>query len=164
MAAGNLTIAGALPLIIRGCTLLQGTPHKHHPAYTKSKGGGRGGVKSAHTRKHFSSSLTVLFRNIVPLSQRTLTIFSLQSIAIKKSTILKNKTIMTDPRTPVLTSNAPKPLPGIYSQAIVANGFVYCSGSVPMDPVTMKIIDGDIQTHTVSSTACLKIFFTWSQN
>ncbi|KAJ9619139.1 uncharacterized protein PV06_02292 [Exophiala oligosperma] len=51
-------------------------------------------------------------------------------------------------RTPVTTENAPKALPGIYSQAIVANGFVYCSGCVPMDPKTMKLIDGDIQAHT----------------
>ncbi|KFZ23031.1 hypothetical protein V502_02494 [Pseudogymnoascus sp. VKM F-4520 (FW-2644)] len=51
-------------------------------------------------------------------------------------------------KTPVLTTKAPKPLPGIYSQAIVANGVVYCSGSVPMDPETMEIIDGDIQAHT----------------
>jgi GTP cyclohydrolase FolE2 len=49
----------------------------------------------------------------------------------------------------VLTDNAPKPLPGIYSQAIVANGFVYCSGQVPMDPSTNKLIDGDVQAHTV---------------
>ncbi|KAK9897564.1 YjgF-like protein [Cystobasidium minutum MCA 4210] len=51
-------------------------------------------------------------------------------------------------KTPVLTENAPKPLPGIYSQAIKANGMVYCSGAVPMDPVTMKLIDGDVQAHT----------------
>ncbi|KIW10638.1 hypothetical protein PV08_11602 [Exophiala spinifera] len=51
-------------------------------------------------------------------------------------------------RTPVTTENAPKALPGIYSQAIVANGFVYCSGCVPMDPKTMQLIDGDIQAHT----------------
>lgn len=51
----------------------------------------------------------------------------------------------------VLTSNAPKPLPGIYSQAIKANGMVFVSGAVPMDPVTMQLIDGDIQAHTVSS-------------
>jgi len=51
-------------------------------------------------------------------------------------------------KTPVSTDNAPKPLPGIYSQAIVANGMVFCSGAVPMDPVTMKLIDGDIQAHT----------------
>ncbi|KAK5229297.1 hypothetical protein LTR47_007899 [Exophiala xenobiotica] len=51
-------------------------------------------------------------------------------------------------RTPIVTENAPKALPGIYSQAIVANGFVYCSGCVPMDVKTMKLIDGDIQAHT----------------
>jgi len=50
----------------------------------------------------------------------------------------------------VLTDKAPKPLP-IYSQAIVANGFVFCSGQVPMDPATMKLADGDVQAHTVSA-------------
>lgn len=49
----------------------------------------------------------------------------------------------------VITDKAPKPLPGIYSQAIKANGMVFVSGAVPMDPVTMKLIDGDIQAHTV---------------
>lgn len=53
-------------------------------------------------------------------------------------------------KTPVLTSKAPKPLPGIYSQAIKANGMVFCSGAVPMDAETGKLIDGDIQAHTVS--------------
>ncbi|KXL50122.1 hypothetical protein M433DRAFT_151497 [Acidomyces richmondensis BFW] len=48
----------------------------------------------------------------------------------------------------VLTENAPAPLKGIYSQAIVANGTVYCSGSIAMDPSTGKIVDGDIQVHT----------------
>ncbi|RFU30243.1 hypothetical protein B7463_g6087, partial [Scytalidium lignicola] len=51
-------------------------------------------------------------------------------------------------KTPILTSKAPKPLPGIYSQAIVANGMVYCSGAVPMDAETGKLIDGDVQAHT----------------
>jgi hypothetical protein len=51
---------------------------------------------------------------------------------------------------PILTSGAPKPLPGIYSQSIVAGGLVFVSGAVPMDAETMKIIDGDIQTHTVT--------------
>ncbi|KAJ5354355.1 uncharacterized protein N7496_012788 [Penicillium cataractarum] len=49
---------------------------------------------------------------------------------------------------PILTQSAPPPLPGIYSQAIVANGFVYCSGCVPMDAQTGKIVDGDITVHT----------------
>jgi hypothetical protein len=57
--------------------------------------------------------------------------------------------IMAATKTPISTDNAPKPLPGIYSQAIVANGMVYCSGAVPMDAETGKLIDGDIQAHTV---------------
>jgi enamine deaminase RidA (YjgF/YER057c/UK114 family) len=52
-------------------------------------------------------------------------------------------------KTPILTEKAPAPLPGIYSQAIIANGMVYCSGSVALDPETGKLIDGDIQAHTV---------------
>jgi len=55
---------------------------------------------------------------------------------------------MSAAKQPVLTDKAPKPLPGIYNQAIVAGGMVYCSGAVPMDPVSMKLIDGDIQAHT----------------
>ena len=54
-------------------------------------------------------------------------------------------------KTPVLTEKAPKPLPGIYSQAIIANGVVYCSGAVAMDATTGKLIDGDVKAHTVSS-------------
>jgi enamine deaminase RidA (YjgF/YER057c/UK114 family) len=52
-------------------------------------------------------------------------------------------------KTPILTDKAPKPLPGIYSQAIVANGVVYCSGSIGMDPVTGKLVEGDIKARTV---------------
>ncbi|KAI5859693.1 L-PSP endoribonuclease family protein Brt1 [Durotheca rogersii] len=51
-------------------------------------------------------------------------------------------------KTAVLTDKAPKPLPGIYSQAIKANGFVFVSGAVPMDPSTMEIASGDIKEHT----------------
>ncbi|KAJ9194401.1 hypothetical protein DTO166G4_2479 [Paecilomyces variotii] len=51
-------------------------------------------------------------------------------------------------KTAVLTDKAPKPLPGIYSQAIIANGVVYCSGAVALDPATGKLIEGDIKAHT----------------
>ncbi|CAK40430.1 protein mmf1, mitochondrial [Aspergillus awamori] len=51
-------------------------------------------------------------------------------------------------KTPISTDKAPKALPGIYSQAIVSNGVVYCSGAVAMDAETGKIIDGDIKAHT----------------
>jgi enamine deaminase RidA (YjgF/YER057c/UK114 family) len=52
-------------------------------------------------------------------------------------------------KTAVFTKNAPAPIAGIYSQAIVAGGTVYCSGQVPLDPATGKLIDGDVQAHTV---------------
>merc|ERR1711915_1027045 len=48
----------------------------------------------------------------------------------------------------ISTDKAPMGLKGIYSQAIVANGTVYCSGSVAMDPATGQIIDGDVGAHT----------------
>ncbi|GAD98420.1 L-PSP endoribonuclease family protein (Brt1), putative [Paecilomyces variotii No. 5] len=51
-------------------------------------------------------------------------------------------------KTAVLTDKAPKPLPGIYSQAIIANGVVYCSGAVALAPATGKLIEGDIKAHT----------------
>src|SRR4029079_3859386 len=34
-----------------------------------------------------------------------------------------------------------------YSPGIVAGGFVYVSGQVPMDPATKKIVEGDFETH-----------------
>lgn len=49
----------------------------------------------------------------------------------------------------ILTENAPKPLPGIYSQAVVANGTVYCSGAVALDPATGKLVEGTIGDRTV---------------
>jgi 2-iminobutanoate/2-iminopropanoate deaminase len=44
-------------------------------------------------------------------------------------------------RTPVSTTDAPPAL-GPYSQAIVANGFVFCSGTAGVDPVTGTVPDG----------------------
>lgn len=65
-------------------------------------------------------------------------------------------------KTAVVTDKAPKALPGIYSQAIKANGFVFVSGAVPMDAESGKIVDGDIQTHTVSYVAPSSFFRVFS--
>jgi len=47
-----------------------------------------------------------------------------------------------------ITSNkAPKPI-GPYSQAIRANGFVFCSGQTPMDPATGQLVEGGIEEQT----------------
>ena len=50
----------------------------------------------------------------------------------------------------VQSDAAPKAL-GPYSQAIVANGMVFCAGQIPLDPATGDLVAGGIaeQTHQV---------------
>ncbi len=50
-------------------------------------------------------------------------------------------------RMAVFTEKAPKPV-GPYSQAIVANGFVFVAGQVPIDPQTGKVVEGGIREQT----------------
>jgi 2-iminobutanoate/2-iminopropanoate deaminase len=45
------------------------------------------------------------------------------------------------------TEKAPAAI-GPYSQAILANGFLYTAGQIPLDPVTGKIVDGGIVEQT----------------
>lgn len=47
----------------------------------------------------------------------------------------------------VSTPDAPAAV-GAYSQAIVSNGFVYCSGQVPLDPATGELVGGSIADQT----------------
>ena len=47
----------------------------------------------------------------------------------------------------VQTDNAPKAI-GPYSQAIKANGLVFASGQIALDPVTMQIVEGGIREQT----------------
>jgi reactive intermediate/imine deaminase len=41
------------------------------------------------------------------------------------------------------TEDAPAPI-GPYSQAVVADGVLYCSGQVPLDPGTGELVEGGI--------------------
>lgn len=56
--------------------------------------------------------------------------------------------------TTVATTSAPSPS-GAYSQAIVANGFVYVSGQGPIDPATGAHIGSDIAAQTTATLANL---------
>lgn len=47
----------------------------------------------------------------------------------------------------VQTDNAPKAI-GPYSQAIKANGLVFASGQIPLDPQTMQIVEGGVREQT----------------
>jgi 2-iminobutanoate/2-iminopropanoate deaminase len=42
----------------------------------------------------------------------------------------------------VRTDAAPKAI-GPYSQAVLADGWLYCSGQIPLDPATMQVVPGD---------------------
>mgnify|MGYP003557120026 CR=1 FL=1 len=46
-------------------------------------------------------------------------------------------------RRAIETGDAPEPI-GPYSQALVAQGVLYCSGQVPLDPETGELIEGGI--------------------
>jgi 2-iminobutanoate/2-iminopropanoate deaminase len=47
----------------------------------------------------------------------------------------------------VQTAKAPAAV-GPYSQAIIANGFVYTAGQIPLIPGEQKLVEGDIQAQT----------------
>lgn len=50
-------------------------------------------------------------------------------------------------RTVVIAKDAPPPI-GPYSQAIKAGDFVFCAGQTARDPVTNKLIEGDVSAQT----------------
>lgn len=47
----------------------------------------------------------------------------------------------------IRTDRAPQAI-GPYSQAVKANGMIFASGQIPLDPETMQIVDGDIRAQT----------------
>ena len=49
----------------------------------------------------------------------------------------------------VVTDKAPAGIPGVFNQAIVAGGMVYCSGQIATDPATGKVVEGGVREHTV---------------
>lgn len=50
----------------------------------------------------------------------------------------------------VRTTAAPPPIEGVLNQAIVAGGFVFCSGQVARRPETGEMVQGDVAARTVS--------------
>jgi 2-iminobutanoate/2-iminopropanoate deaminase len=48
---------------------------------------------------------------------------------------------------PVATDRGPKAI-GPYSQAVKANGFVFLSGQIALDPQTQQVVEGDVAAQT----------------
>ena len=51
------------------------------------------------------------------------------------------------PKKLINSPTAPKPI-GPYSQAVVAGGFLFASGQIPLDPDTNELVQGDIEAQT----------------
>jgi 2-iminobutanoate/2-iminopropanoate deaminase len=47
----------------------------------------------------------------------------------------------------IITNKAPKAI-GPYSQAIMSKGHIYCSGQIPIDPMTGEVVAGGISEQT----------------
>ena len=47
----------------------------------------------------------------------------------------------------IVTEDAPAPV-GPYSQAVLVNGFLYCSGQIPLDAKSGKLVLGSIEEQT----------------
>src|SRR3954466_3968856 len=50
-------------------------------------------------------------------------------------------------RTAVTTDHAPKAI-GPYSQAVVVDGWVFCSGQIPLNPLTGQMVQDDVAGQT----------------
>ncbi len=61
--------------------------------------------------------------------------------------LLLAMTACASPRRTIASDGAPKAI-GPYSQAVEAGGFVFLSGQIALDPVTGKVVEGDIKAQT----------------
>jgi 2-iminobutanoate/2-iminopropanoate deaminase len=50
-------------------------------------------------------------------------------------------------RKPITSADAPRPI-GPYSQGVVAGGFMFVSGQIPIDPRTNELVEGGIEVQT----------------
>ncbi len=48
------------------------------------------------------------------------------------------------PRRAILTDRAPKPI-GPYNQAVLADGWLFCSGQIPLDPASGQMVSGGVR-------------------
>ena len=129
---------------------------------------------------------TSLFRQAMYCSKHAatttrMTALSLQSVAFPSLAINPTRIMSTKI---INTSKAPAAI-GPYSQAVVANGFVFTAGQIPLITETMTILDGDVQAQTrlvltnlknvleaagssfdkiVKTTVFLKVFFSCLSN
>jgi len=74
-------------------------------------------------------------------------LLNLSCLALLKPRLLAKTGGKEHMKQEVKTDKAPKAI-GPYSQAIVANGFVFASGQIPLDPATGELNTGTIEEQT----------------
>ncbi len=62
---------------------------------------------------------------------------------------------MTDHMTSIVRTTAAPAAIGPYSQAVIANGMVWCSGQVAINPSTGTLVPGDVTDQTIQVLANL---------
>ncbi len=71
----------------------------------------------------------------------------LGSLALTGPSLISCKRGSLTMKNEIKTKNAPEAI-GPYSQAIEANGFIFASGQIPIDPVTNELVMGTIEEQT----------------
>lgn len=74
-------------------------------------------------------------------------LLSLSCLALLKPIVFAKTGGKDQMKQEVKTEKAPKAI-GPYSQAVVANGFVFASGQIPLDPATGELNTGTIEDQT----------------
>lgn len=70
----------------------------------------------------------------------------MKNISLCLTFLLFNSAILAQIKI-ISTAEAPAAI-GPYSQAVSSGNFIFCSGQIPLDNVTMKIVGKDIETQT----------------
>jgi 2-iminobutanoate/2-iminopropanoate deaminase len=74
-------------------------------------------------------------------------LFTLSCLVFLKKNIFSNKIRSEEMQQEIKTEKAPRAI-GPYSQAIAANGFVFVSGQIPINPATGDLVTGTIEEQT----------------
>lgn len=79
--------------------------------------------------------------------KRRQALLALGSLALAGPSLISCKKGTQTMKKEIKTENAPKAI-GPYSQAIEANGFIFASGQIPIDPISGELLMGTIEEQT----------------
>ena len=90
--------------------------------------------------------LIILFKGELKMKRREALITLSGAALIVPKLLIKQKRRKSMQKE-IKTEKAPQAI-GPYSQAVEANGFIFCSGQIPIDPTTGKLMNGTVEEQT----------------